>query len=305
MSNQFFAKFPLVEYEMGGQTFVLKNLASRAVIKDSVGSDPFAYQPYEFIDGERADQLAERYYGDEYLSWLVYLSGDVVDPYHDLPITDSEMNAIVESEHGTVETAISRISHWRNNWYAQADDRKTPAQLATLSTDQKRYWEVEAIDKTGAPLAYRRSQNDWTLNTNAIASVTSPTGAEDLIDDEVVDVYLSGGVVATGRAQVMYRSTTELHLKHLIDDVLPSTSVPLDGDAYLKGRDSEVTVAISGMTLITRTIPLEEQAYWTPVTYYDVAEEKNSENRSIKLLASSLSSQANQELETLLSGNLA
>jgi hypothetical protein len=175
------------------------------------------------------------------------------------------------------------VIYWRNNW-ADASQIST-VDYSSLSTDQIDYWEVSSYDAYGYIVSYSRKKNDWTISTNytiqlsinAIASNTftylnGTTGNTPFIDNEVVN-FSSGGT-----AQVVISSNTgSMTVQHL-QGVLNT--------GYVYGNESGANCTISAFNYLSNNIPIDVIAYWSPVTYYDMENEKNEGNKFIHLLKS-------------------
>jgi hypothetical protein len=71
--------------------------------------------------------------------------------------------------------------------------------------------------------------------------------------------------------------------------------------ATLSGEVNGVSVNISGANLIAKNISDEEFVYWTPVTYYDVEDIKNTDKQSIRALNKEYGTTAALQLKRLLS----
>ena len=48
--------------------------------------------PFTIKEGERAEDIADYYYGSVDYTWLVYLSNNILDPYHEWPMAEAEFN---------------------------------------------------------------------------------------------------------------------------------------------------------------------------------------------------------------------
>ena len=61
MPSRYFENFQLVGYANN----VAVNVTERAALLNTVMNNPFFFYPYEIKEGERPDQIADRYYGDQ------------------------------------------------------------------------------------------------------------------------------------------------------------------------------------------------------------------------------------------------
>jgi hypothetical protein len=111
MANAFFQNFPLVTYN--GQ--VTRNIILRAKFFRDVMNNYLAFYPYQIKEGQRADMIANDYYGDRELDWLVYFSIDLVDPYYGWPMTNDQFNAFILDKYGDYVTSVETVHHYEYN----------------------------------------------------------------------------------------------------------------------------------------------------------------------------------------------
>lgn len=86
--SKYFENFPTVEYE--GQT--VTDITRRNSFTKVVSTNPLLYLPYTVEEGERPEDIAQFYYGSTDYTWLVYLSNNIIDPYHEWPKSQAEFN---------------------------------------------------------------------------------------------------------------------------------------------------------------------------------------------------------------------
>lgn len=110
MAAKFFENFPTINY--GGVS--LRNLTLKSDIIKSVLDTVQVFHPFVIRDGERADTIAYDYYGNSELYWLVYMANDIVDPYYDWPMNQSEFKSYIVKKYGDAQTALSTILYWSN-----------------------------------------------------------------------------------------------------------------------------------------------------------------------------------------------
>jgi len=88
MATKYFENFPIVEYD--GQK--IRDITRRNTFIKNITTNPLAFQPYTVKEGERAEDIAFYYYGSTDYTWLVYLSNNIVDPYHEWPKATEDFN---------------------------------------------------------------------------------------------------------------------------------------------------------------------------------------------------------------------
>lgn len=100
----YFSKFPIVKYPVmdgGGFRFVFaRNLLRRIALSEEMKSSDAAFIEYSIKDGERPEHIAERVYGDPSYHWLVLLTNDILDPYHDWYRSSAVMEDYIQKKHG-------------------------------------------------------------------------------------------------------------------------------------------------------------------------------------------------------------
>jgi hypothetical protein len=287
MSDNYFAKFPLILYN--GQAVI--NITERTAFLNTVYNNPYLYYQYNIKPGERPDNIADRYYENQYMDWILYLSNKVIDPYYDWYLDQNSFNNYIVLKYGSIQKAFSKIKFYRNNWYENID-QISPSAFALLNGDQQSFYNPIYSDDTQTLLiGYVRNSNNLKITTNGIATYNA--NGSGFINDEVVNVTFSNG--STGRGQILFTNTSIVNIQHL------SGTTVLGLSGYLNGNESFINASFTSATLIANNIPSSsQQIYWSPVSYYDYENEINERNKSIQVLNSRYSSQISSQLDTLL-----
>ena len=85
---KYFEKFPIIEYE--GRR--VRDISRRANFVRALSNNPYLYYPYTVGEGERAEDIAQFYYGSVDYVWLVYMANNIIDPYHEWPMYPQTFN---------------------------------------------------------------------------------------------------------------------------------------------------------------------------------------------------------------------
>ena len=85
---KYFEKFPIIEYE--GRR--VRDISRRSNFVRAVSNNPYLYYPYTVSEGERAEDIAQFYYGSVDYVWLVYMANNIIDPYHEWPMDPQTFN---------------------------------------------------------------------------------------------------------------------------------------------------------------------------------------------------------------------
>ena len=321
MSEKYFGKFPLITYN--NQLAV--NITERVVVRDFPVNNAYLYYPYDVQNGERPDQLADRYLNDEYMSWIIYMSNGVTDPYYDWLIPDDVFNSYLKKKYGddSLQYVINKVAYYRNNWYTDQDlitateynslpdVVKLDAFGNTYISSTKRYYEPDSIN--GTLISYHRKKIDETLTTNKIVKY-SITGNSHFTNNEIVEVVLGYANVSTnvfvstvtGAGQVLASNSTTLTIQHTsgyVDTVATDYSFVTTG-SYVYGSESSTNCAVTAFSSLANNISNTEAIYWSPVTIYEDEYEKNMKNKTIRMIDSSVAQGVADEAAKTLSGLL-
>ena len=85
---KYFENFPIIEYE--GRR--IRDISRRTNFVRAISNNPYLYYPYTVSEGERAEDIAQFYYGSVDYVWLVYMANNIVDPYHEWPMDPQTFN---------------------------------------------------------------------------------------------------------------------------------------------------------------------------------------------------------------------
>lgn len=265
--NRYFEAFRRIDY--GGRHVI--DITSRAAVMDSIRADPLVFYPYELREGQRADIVADAYYDDPHLHWLLYLANDVLDPYHDWHMSGRDFETYVASKYGSMRDASRRVAWYRVNWFG--DDRVLDeAGFSSLTAPQRKYWSP-VYAENGRLVGYERARLDWIVNTNRVVALTLTSVTGTFEPDSYAT--LSGG----GRGRVAHwdATTSVLSIDRVSGDLETVGQTVTDETTGATGTltDSEVT---------SQNIPVDEEAYWSPVSSLDVETESNEARRVIQVV---------------------
>ena len=93
----YFSKFPKINYDIKGDnnlklfTHILKRVKLHSVAKTN--TQLFDY--YQVNQGEKPEDIAFKYYGDATLHWVILLVNDIVDRFHQWPMTVPQFEKFV------------------------------------------------------------------------------------------------------------------------------------------------------------------------------------------------------------------
>jgi hypothetical protein len=279
----YFDSFPTGEYS----NTQCVDLTRRVALTRALVGDPRVYLPYEVKSGERADQVAQNYYGSPDHTWMVYMSAVLTDPYHEWYLDQNSFDAHINAKYGSQELAIEATECYQLDWSADERELSTSA-YAALDPTQKKYW--EAVYGAGASvLAYTRRQEDWTRSTNMVVRLDiSASSNAQFQDGDVVDVTGPG---LNGQAEVAWANSTVVKVHHVRADV---------GIGQVITARSGANAAVVDVTYVSNTIPIDERSYWTRVSKYDYEYGRNEGRKFVRLVDRKYTNQLVNDLKTVL-----
>ena len=119
MTQEYFKKVPDFEYISRGLNrnslfdyTTVKNLFKRAKIREDIFKNATYFQKYSIVGDERPDQLADLFYNDPTLDWVVLLANNINNVYDEWPKSQYAFNEHLIQKYGSYENLYSGIHHY-------------------------------------------------------------------------------------------------------------------------------------------------------------------------------------------------
>jgi hypothetical protein len=288
MSDFYFEKFPTIVYN----NLRIKDLSRRVRLSEQLRLRGSLFMPATVPPQLRPDQLSEAFYKDSSLDWLIFLTNEIVDPYYQWPLDDSEFLALITDKYGDIETAKQRVKFFRLNW--PSDDKQVLKVYFDRLPDQLKKYYDPVFNARGAIYAYTRKQDDYVQSTNKIVQMTFDVTTDTFANGEFVDIKHSGTVI--GSAEVLTSNTTQITINHVQGAHAANSTYTVN----LVGELGTSNVICNDSSVLYQNIPDDEAAFWSPVSYYDIENEKNERNKYIILLDPSIVQNILEEIRTKL-----
>lgn len=293
--RSYFRHFPTTVYN---NTAIL-DISRRVNIAEASKNVPNLFYPLELNAGMRPDVLADAYYKDSEMDWVLYMSNQVIDPYYEWYLSDEEFNAYILDKYEDYDLPRKKIKFWRSNW-ANDETEITPSTYEnTLSLDQKQYWSP-VYGQNSKIMAYRRKAVDWTTNTNKIYQYTiTYSSGNSFVTGEILDIHAGGttGSEIQGGAEVVASNASHLICQHLVGNCAANGS-------WLKAIAGEASnsVAVANLSIVLQeNITNATANFWTPVTYYDWELENNESRKHIHVLNPNVTVDVSNQIKRKLS----
>lgn len=257
--SRYFSRFPLVDYN-GAPS---KNILARVDFTDQTKKDIYSSFDYVIQEGaSRPDILSFNYYNSSQYDWLIHLSNNVVDPYHDYYMSELDFKNFIVGKYGSAEVARNKILFYRNDW-APDESLIGESVYEALQSNIKKYWKPR-INTANQIVGYERVKEDWTVSTNRIVQLTVDIDISAFSVGDIIKQNDAEGTLVSKDA-----NTGILIVQHV------------------SGSFVEDTTGIIGVDVLKENISLAEEPFWAPVYAYDYEEEQNELKRYITMIKSS------------------
>lgn len=270
--ESYFKKFPIISYS----NTAVRDVTRRVVITDKFRKNWSTYYPHTLREGYRADHLADAYYGDSYMDWIVYFGAGIIDPYYDWYMSQEVFDAHVREKWGSIELAQETILWWQVDW-AGNEERLTQSGFNSLAEPLKKYYMADYGVGTRV-LGYDRRKSDWMTTTNMVVRFeveASTSNVEFLTVGENVRLKIGNTEHANGI--VAWSNSTEVKIIHVFGNTAVANTV-------LVGQTSGANLAVTQHYFESNAIPIDERPYWQPVYAYDWEVTENKKNQIIKVI---------------------
>lgn len=271
----YFENLPLIRYS---NTYS-RNIVSRAALTEEVLKNTYVYYPYELKSDIRPELFANYYYDSSYFDWTVFLANSIIDPYYQWYLNDEQLNNLIESKHGSLINATSKIHHWEVNWFGDDTILSVP-QYNSLIVDieaginQKKYW-TPIFDDVDRVIGYKRKALDLSVDTNFLVDIIfSSTPSGSFVKGE--KVYQVEDSVITAYGFVQYVDSTHMILKNI--------NGTINNSFLIVGEESGVEASIDSSVVVSRSFPQQESMYWRSISVYEYEIDQNEMKKSINVI---------------------
>lgn len=114
MSN-YFSNFPKIQHDLKNnrQKITLTNIFRRFKVVDSVQEKINVFYDYTIQDGDRPDSIAEKYYNNSKLAWVILHYNNINDVRFDFPLFGEDFDNMIKSKYGNQSTAQATVHEYR------------------------------------------------------------------------------------------------------------------------------------------------------------------------------------------------
>ena len=97
----YFRNFPILQYSFdeNGNIKNAVDILKRIAIRENIKNDFSVWERYTLVDGEKPESVAHKLYGDPTLHWVVLMMNNIIDPYHEWPMSNGQFENMIEKEY--------------------------------------------------------------------------------------------------------------------------------------------------------------------------------------------------------------
>jgi hypothetical protein len=124
----YFRELPNVEYQSflsdaisSKDYLTVKNLFRRNKLRDDLQNSFTLFDKYEIVEGARPDTVAEEFYGNDELDWVVLMTAGIINVRNEWPLSNYQLYNYVDNKYG------DRIND--NNFYETKEIKDSNGRL--------------------------------------------------------------------------------------------------------------------------------------------------------------------------------
>lgn len=287
--TEFFGALPTLSYN----GVPAKNFMALAKLSDQTVANRTLFYPYTTEEGDRIDILSRKYYDNPDYAWLIWMTNNIVDPYHDVHLGDLDFHNFIVKKYTSLANAQNTIAYWVNDW-ASDESELSVATYDALDPAQQKYYNP-VVDPNNVIIEYVRKQEDWKVTTNQIVSMAVTSNTAYTTGDLVRQRYAANSQ-AVANGIVVFSNTTACILQHIGGEFLVSNS-----SVVMHLYDSSNNVANTTSVDTQTCIPDDEVQYWSSKSYYDHEVAANASRRDIQLIDNRFKVQIANQLKRVMS----
>ena len=127
----YFANFPRIPYDNygTGDFRLTPNILKRIAVRANVKTTTSLFDTYDVKEGETPEMLAAKLYGNPEFHWVVLMMNDVVDRYHQWPMSRRQFLAHLNDKY----TNVDAVHHYEIS--QSSGDTNIKINIGTSNTD--------------------------------------------------------------------------------------------------------------------------------------------------------------------------
>ena len=127
-SNSYFRQLPDLDYpslsndRTSSYDYIkVKNIFKRAVMRDDVFDSYVAFEKYSIEGDERPDNVAQKFYNDPNLDWIILITNNIISVREEWPMSQNDLYTYLEEKYTAQE--MSYIHHYETQLVVDSEDK--------------------------------------------------------------------------------------------------------------------------------------------------------------------------------------
>jgi hypothetical protein len=177
MTKPYFRQVPNFDYvsRNPGEKYIseyipVKNLFKRGKIREDIFGDLQFFEKYSIIGDERPDNVANKFYGDSTLDWVVLLSNNILNIQSEWPMTQQTFDKVMLERYGSYDNLY-------NIRYYETEEIKNSLDITVLKAGLK------------IPNSWKTNGNFLEMINTKIASISATDNADGVTKGSTAYVY--------------------------------------------------------------------------------------------------------------------
>jgi hypothetical protein len=127
----YFANFPRIPYDNygTGDFRLAPNILKRVAVRANVKTTTSLFDTYDVKEGETPEMIADKLYGNPEFHWVVLMMNDIVDRYHQWPMSRRQFLAHLNDKY----TNVNAVHHYEIS--QSSGDTTIKINIGTDNTD--------------------------------------------------------------------------------------------------------------------------------------------------------------------------
>jgi len=165
----YFRELPNVEYQSflsdaisSKDYLTVKNLFRRNKLRDDLQNSFTLFNKYEIVEGARPDTVAEEFYGNDELDWVVLMTAGIINVRNEWPLSNYQLYNYIDNKYG------DRIND--NNFYETKEIKDSNGRLIlpsgkVVDEDFTLTYSDNGVNVTVTGTNVRRGVSNWEYET--------------------------------------------------------------------------------------------------------------------------------------------
>jgi len=166
----YFRELPDVEYQsflsdaISSKDYLkVKNLFRRNKLRDDLQNSFTLFNKYEIVEGARPDTVAEEFYGNDELDWVVLITAGIINVRDEWPLSNYQLYQYVEKKYG-IEN-LNTINFFETKEIKDSNDRLILPSGKVVDEDFTLTYSDNGVNVTVTGANVRRGVSNWEYET--------------------------------------------------------------------------------------------------------------------------------------------